>query len=153
MGVYVSGNGGAITYRDAANFMALGARSVQFCTAVMKFGLGYVDELHSGLSFLLAERGLHSVADLIGAALPHPVTDFGELSPVKKLPRVSRELCTHCGNCTRCPYQAVALDGHGAPLFDAARCIGCSLCAQRCFVGALSMAERTQEERAALSEA
>ena len=76
MGVYVSGNGGAITYRDAANFMALGAQSVQFCTAVMKFGLGYVDELHSGLSFLLAERGLNSVADLIGAALPTPNHGF-----------------------------------------------------------------------------
>src|ERR1019366_8095332 len=86
-GIPVSGNGGAMTYKDAANFLALGAQTVQFCTAVMKFGLGYVDELHSGLSHLLEERGFRSVKELIGSALPNPITDFGALSPTKKLPQ------------------------------------------------------------------
>ena len=67
-------------YRDAANFLALGAETVQFCTAVMKYGLGYVDELHSGLSYLMEERGFGSVKELIGSALPNPITDFGALS-------------------------------------------------------------------------
>jgi NADPH-dependent glutamate synthase beta subunit-like oxidoreductase/dihydroorotate dehydrogenase/Pyruvate/2-oxoacid:ferredoxin oxidoreductase delta subunit len=152
MGVTVSGNGGAMTYRDAANFMALGAETVQFCTAVMKYGLGYVDELHSGLSHLLEERGLRSVRELVGSALPDPITDFGSLSATKKVPRVAAALCEHCGNCARCPYQAVELDGRGLPRFDPARCIGCSLCAQKCFAGALSMRTRTRQELAALAE-
>ena len=42
--------------------------------AVMKYGLGYVDELHSGLSYLLEERGFRSVKELIGSALPKPIT-------------------------------------------------------------------------------
>jgi len=146
MGVTVSGNGGAISYRDAANFLALGAETVQFCTAVMKYGLGYVAELHSGLSHLLEERGMASVRELIGSALPDPVTAFESLSAAKQVPAVSAALCQHCGNCARCPYQAVALNGRGLPEFDAALCVGCSLCAQKCFAGALTMRARTEGE-------
>ncbi len=151
-GIAISGNGGAMTYKDAANFLALGAQTVQFCTAVMKYGLGYVDELHSGLSYLIQERGFGSVKELIGSALPNPITDFGALSPTKKLPQVVAELCQHCGNCVRCPYQAIALDGRGVPTFDPSHCVGCSLCAQKCFAGALSMRNRSPQELAALHE-
>ena len=70
MGIAVSGNGGPMNYKAAANFLALGAQTVQFCTIVMKYGLGIVDELHSGLSFLMEERGFKSVqrTDWLGAA-------------------------------------------------------------------------------------
>jgi NADPH-dependent glutamate synthase beta subunit-like oxidoreductase/dihydroorotate dehydrogenase/Pyruvate/2-oxoacid:ferredoxin oxidoreductase delta subunit len=152
MGITVSGNGGAMSYQDAANFLALGAQTVQFCTAVMKYGLGYVDELHCGLSYLMEQRGFRSVKELIGSALPNPITDFSALSPTKKLPRVVATLCQHCGNCTRCPYQAIVLDSHGVPTFDASHCVGCSLCAQKCFAGAISMCDRTPQELAALNE-
>jgi len=151
-GITVSGNGGAMTYRDAANFLALGAQTVQFCTAVMKYGLGYVDELHSGLSYLMEERGFRSVKELIGSALPDPITDFGALSPTKKLPQVVAALCQHCGNCARCPYQAIVLNSRGVPTFDPSHCVGCSLCAQKCFAGAISMRDRTPQERTALNE-
>jgi dihydropyrimidine dehydrogenase (NAD+) subunit PreA len=151
-GIAVSGNGGAMTYKDAANFLALGAHTVQFCTAVMKYGLGYVDELHSGLSYLMEERGFRSVKELIGSALPNPITDFAALSPTKKLPQVVAALCRHCGNCVRCPYQAIELNGRGVPMFDPGRCIGCSLCAQKCFAGAISMRDRAPQELAALKE-
>lgn len=152
MGVTVSGNGGAMSYRDAANFLALGAATVQCCTAVMKYGLGYVEELHSGLSHLLDERGFRSVRELIGSALPDPITHFDALPAKKKLPTVDAALCQECGNCTRCPYQAVTLNRHGIPRFDASRCVGCSLCAQKCFAGALVMRTRTAAELAALVE-
>lgn len=151
-GVAVSGNGGAMTYKDAANFLALGARSVQFCTAVMKYGLGYVEELHSGLSYLLEERGFRSVEELIGSALPDPITDFSALPARKKLPEVDARLCEHCGNCLRCPYQAITLKRGKVPHFDASRCVGCSLCAQKCFAGAIAMRQRTKREREAFSE-
>ncbi len=152
MGITVSGNGGAMTYKDAANFLALGAHTVQFCTAVMKYGLGYVDELHSGLSYLMDERGFRSVKELIGSALPNPITDFGALSPTKKLPQVVAALCQHCGNCTRCPYQAIELNGRGVPTFEPSHCVGCSLCAQKCFAGAIFMRDRTPQELTALKE-
>ena len=149
LGVTVSGNGGPMDYRAAAHFLALGARTVQFCTVAMKYGVHIVDELHSGLSYLMRERGIGSVEELIGRALPDPITDFMALSPTKRIPALTAELCVSCGNCTRCGYLAVSLDGDKKPLFDAALCIGCSLCAQKCFTGALAMRERTPEEQAA----
>ena len=145
-GITVSGNGGAMTYRDAANFLALGAKTVQFCTTVMKHGLGVVDELHSGLSWLLHDRGMQSVEELIGAALPQPITGFEQLSSLKKLPQVTAELCQNCGNCTRCPYLAITLDKRGVPVFDPSLCVGCSLCAQKCFANAISLRVRTRKE-------
>lgn len=152
LGVVVSGNGGPMDYKSAAHFLALGARTVQFCTIVMKHGYGIVDELHSGLSHLLEARGIPSVEALIGRALPDPVTDFMALSAVKKVSAVHAELCQHCGNCTRCPYLAVSLNADKVPETVASRCIGCSICVQKCFSGALYMRERTPEEARALVE-
>jgi NADPH-dependent glutamate synthase beta subunit-like oxidoreductase/dihydroorotate dehydrogenase/Pyruvate/2-oxoacid:ferredoxin oxidoreductase delta subunit len=153
LGVAVSGNGGPMDYKAAANFLALGARTVQFCTIVMKCGYGIVDELHSGLSYLMQERGIKSVSELIGCALPAPITGFMELSPVKKVSDVRAELCQHCGNCARCPYLAIELDSKNVPVTDPARCIGCSICVQKCFSGALYMRKRTRQELAILNEA
>jgi dihydropyrimidine dehydrogenase (NAD+) subunit PreA len=152
LGVVVSGNGGPMDYRAAANFLALGARTVQFCSAVMKYGYGIVDELHSGLSHLLQAQGLRSVEELIGRALPGPVTEFMDLPSVKQISQVDAELCVHCGNCTRCPYLAISLDDDKIPRTDAARCVGCSFCTLMCFTGALAMRDRTPDEAAALVE-
>ncbi len=153
LGVVVSGNGGPMDYMAAANFLALGARTVQFCSAVMKYGYGVVDELHSGLSHLLEARSLRSVEALIGRALPGPVTEFMQLPAAKQVSHVEPSLCVHCGNCTRCPYLAIALDAGGVPHTDPERCVGCSFCTLMCFAGALAMRDRTPEEAAALREA
>jgi dihydropyrimidine dehydrogenase (NAD+) subunit PreT len=145
--VPVSGNGGPMDYKAAAHFLALGARSVQFCTIVMKYGFGIINELNQGLSHLLEEKGLKSVEELIGIALPDPVTGFMDLSPVKKIPESDAELCMHCGNCLRCGYLAISLNKDKIPEIDVSKCIGCSLCVKKCFSGALKMRNRTPAER------
>ncbi|HAH05822.1 MAG TPA: dihydropyrimidine dehydrogenase [Elusimicrobia bacterium] len=152
LGVTVSGNGGPMDYKAAADFLALGAKTVQFCTIVMKHGYGVVGDLHSGLSHLMEERGLQSVSELVGRALPDPVTGFMELTATKKISAVDEELCQHCGNCTRCPYLAITLDEEKVPVTDPAQCIGCSICTQKCFSGALFMRERTKKELGLLRE-
>ncbi|HBA60087.1 MAG TPA: dihydropyrimidine dehydrogenase [Elusimicrobia bacterium] len=152
LGVPISGNGGPMDYKAAAHFLALGARSVQFCTVVMKYGYGIIDELNSGLSHLLEEKGYKSVGEFIGCALPNPVTGFMELTPVTGIPTVDADLCRHCGNCERCGYLAVKLDAQKVPQFDAAKCVGCSLCTKKCFSGALSMRKRTAKELAVCPE-
>jgi dihydropyrimidine dehydrogenase (NAD+) subunit PreA len=146
LGVPISGNGGPMDYKAAAHFLALGARSVQFCTVVMKYGFNVIGELESGLSHMLEEKGYKSVGDFIGCALPGPVTDFPDLTPVKNIPEVDADLCRHCGNCERCGYLAVKLDENKVPTFDASKCIGCSLCVKKCFSGALKMRKRTPAE-------
>lgn len=148
-GVVVSGNGGVMDYRAAARFLALGARSVQLCSAVMKYGVEIVDELHEGLSHLMAARGMRSVAELVGCALPSPVTPFEDLPAGGLVSALEPGMCVRCGNCTRCPYQAIALDADGFPVTDAARCVGCSFCTLQCFAGALSMRPLTAAEAAA----
>ncbi len=151
-GIEISGNGGPMNYKAAMDFLALGVKTVQFCTIAMKHGIGIIHELESGTAFYMQEQGLRSVQELIGIAQPHPVTDFMALTPVKKISSIDQEMCVLCGNCVRCPYLAIEPNEQGHLQTDPARCIGCSICAQKCFVGAISMRERTPAELEVLVE-
>jgi dihydropyrimidine dehydrogenase (NAD+) subunit PreA len=105
--VPVSGIGGIATWRDAAEFLALGARTVQVCTAVMHHGYRIVEDLIDGLDRYLARRGMASTSDLVGAALP-AFKDWGDLD----------------------------LNYHVVAVIDEAKCIGCNLCFVACHDGA-----------------
>lgn len=153
VGIEISGNGGPMDYKAAMDFLALGVRTVQFCTIVLKHGFGVIGDLESGTSWLMKERGFGSVEELIGAARPDPVVGFMDLSSKKRISDFDRDLCLSCGNCTRCPYLAVSMDGDNEPHTDPARCVGCSICSKKCFSGAIRMRDRTEQELAALSEA
>ncbi len=148
----ISGNGGPMDYKAAMNFLALGVKTVQFCTIVMKHGYGIINEIESGTAYLMQERGIKSVKELIGIAQPNAITDFMDLTPVKTISSFNHDLCVSCGNCARCPYMAIELDDRGLPSSDPAKCVGCSICALKCFVGAITMRERTPEELAMLKE-
>lgn len=152
LSVSVSGNGGPVNYLEAANFLALGVKTVQFCTLVEKYGYRVFQEICSGVSHLMADRGLKSMGELIGAALPGPIRDFMALSAVKQISTVDESLCVHCGNCTRCPYLAISLNEKKLPETDPERCVGCRMCNYLCFAGALSMRDRTKAEKEALQE-
>jgi NADPH-dependent glutamate synthase beta subunit-like oxidoreductase/dihydroorotate dehydrogenase len=151
-GIEISGNGGPMDYKAAMNFLALGVKTVQFCTIAMKYGVGIIHDLESGTAFLMQERGIKSMKELIGIAQPKPVTDFMALTATKKVSQINLDLCTSCGNCTRCGYLAISFDDKFRPWTDAAKCIGCSICAQKCFTGAIAMRDRTPEELAMLRE-
>lgn len=151
-GIEISGNGGPMNYKAAMDFLALGVKTVQFCTLVMKHGYGIINDLESGTSFLMQERGIHSMRELIGIAQPHPIIDFMALTPIKKISEANNFLCVSCGNCARCPYLAITLDNEGLPHTDPVRCIGCSICAKKCFTGAIIMRARNDEEISLLKE-
>lgn len=152
IGLTISGNGGPMNYKDAAHFLALGVKTVQFCTIVMKYGYNIFPDLCSGVSHLMQARGINSMKELIGRALPNPVLDFMDITPVKMISDVKEEYCEHCGNCSRCPYLAISYDDNKVPVTDASKCIGCSICYQKCFSGALFMRDRTEEEQKLLKE-
>jgi NADPH-dependent glutamate synthase beta subunit-like oxidoreductase/dihydroorotate dehydrogenase/Pyruvate/2-oxoacid:ferredoxin oxidoreductase delta subunit len=153
LGVVISGNGGPMDYRAAMNFLALGVRTVQFCTIVMKYGYGILGELESGTAHLMRERGIESMSALIGRAQPRSITDFMALPSTKRISQHDHEKCLSCGNCTRCPYLAIGAGDDGKLRTDPGRCIGCSICAQKCFTGAITMRDRSAPELAALKEA
>ena len=91
--------------------------------------------------------------ELIGVALPKPITDFMDLPARKKISSVHEEVCVSCGNCTRCSYLAISLDDNKHPRVDPSLCVGCSICTKKCISGALYMRERSPQELAALCEA
>ena len=151
-GIEISGNGGPMNYKAAMDFLALGVKTVQFCTIVTKHGYGIINDLESGTAFLMQERGIQSIGELIGITQPHPITDFMALSPIKTISAPDWDFCVSCGNCVRCPYLAIKLDDKRRPHTDPARCIGCSICAKKCFTGAIYMRKRTSEELVLLKE-
>ncbi|MBU3956083.1 4Fe-4S binding protein, partial [bacterium] len=76
-----------------------------------------------------------------------------DISPTKQISSLKdKEICLSCGNCARCPYQAISLDKKGFPEIDPAKCIGCSICTKKCFTGALEMRKRTPKEMKQLKE-
>ncbi len=134
--------GDPLDYRAAAELLARGAQAVLIDALVRSHGLGIVNELHGGLSYFLAERGLRSVAALVGSAPDRSPTPSGQSPRGKTVCEVDAARCTGCGNCSRCPHLAISLDAAGLPAVDPSRCAGCALCLQPCLAGALSMQQR-----------
>ena len=68
-GLPISGIGGITTWRDAAEFIALGCGTVQVCTAAMTYGFKIVQEMIDGLSDWMDEKGYASIEDFRGRAV------------------------------------------------------------------------------------
>jgi dihydropyrimidine dehydrogenase (NAD+) subunit PreA len=97
--VPISGIGGIGSWRDAAEFIALGATSVQVCTAVMHYGYRIVGDMIEGLSSYLDQKGLKSVMDLRGRAAQRYV-EWGDLDlNYKVVARIDPKLCIGCQLC------------------------------------------------------
>ena len=78
-GMPISGIGGIATWRDAAEFMALGAGTVQVCTAAMHYGFKIVEDMIDGLSNWMDEQGLPALSTTSSGA-PCPTTSTGQIS-------------------------------------------------------------------------
>jgi len=140
----ILGTGGASSWRDAVEFMSVGARCVQFCTLVMHRGFGVIDDLRSGLAHYLDETGFSSPLDIVGKALPH-IAVHDDL-PRRKMRSVIDE--ARCIGCEVC-YVACRDGGHMAidrresriPVVDPGRCVGCGLCPHVCPESCISLQE------------
>lgn len=95
----ISGIGGISSWRDAAEFIALGATSVQVCTAVMHHGFRIVEDMIEGLSNFLDERGMKSVNELRGRAVG-AFTEWGDLDlNYKVVAKINADTCIGCQKC------------------------------------------------------
>lgn len=117
-GVPISGMGGIETWRDAVEFLLLGASNLQVTTSVMQYGYRIVEDLISGLSYYMEEHRAESLYDLVGAAL-------GSIVPAERLDRATIQY----------------------PEFDGNSCIGCGRCYVSCFDGGHQAIEWKSEER------
>ncbi|KNG93470.1 NAD-dependent dihydropyrimidine dehydrogenase subunit PreA [Pseudaestuariivita atlantica] len=136
VGLPVSGIGGITTWRDAAEFMALGAGNVQVCTAAMTYGFKIVQEMISGLSEYMDEKGFSSVNEIVGRAVPN-CSDWQHLNLnyVAKA-KIDQELCIKCGRCyAACEdtsHQAIAMSDDRVFSVKDDECVACNLCVNVC---------------------
>lgn len=146
----ISGIGGISTWRDAVEFMLLGAGSVQVCTAVMHYGYRIVEDLIDGMNSYLDEKGIASVNDIVGRSVDR-VTDWGnlDLNYVVKA-HVNEDKCVRCNLCyVACEdgahqsFEFVESNGNRYPRVIEEECVGCNLCALVCpSPGAITMERR-----------
>ena len=145
-GLPISGIGGVTTWRDAAEFIALGCGAVQVCTAAMTYGFKVVQEMIRGLEDWMDAAGHKSLADFQGMAVPN-VTDWQylNLNYVTKA-QIDQDLCIKCGRCfAACEdtsHQAIAMSEDRTFSVIDEECVACNLCVDVCPVeGCITMRE------------
>jgi len=157
VGLPISGIGGIGSWRDAAEFVALGSTSLQVCTAIMHYGFRIVEDMKDGLSAYLDSKGMRSLADLRGRAVPQ-VGDWQQLDlHYKRVARIDYETCIGCNLChIACEdgaHQCIDLvdsapyglgpgrvPGKPVPKVREDDCVGCNLCSIVCPVdGCITM--------------
>jgi dihydropyrimidine dehydrogenase (NAD+) subunit PreA len=150
----ISGIGGITDWRDAVDFLALGASNVQVCTAAMVYGFRIIDDLVDGLSAFLDDKGM-TLDQLIGKAVPS-VTDWQylNLNYVEKAV-IDQDLCIQCGRChvvcEDTSHQAITHTVDGKRRFEVIddECVGCNLCVSVCPVDRCITMQQTSDDSAA----
>jgi dihydropyrimidine dehydrogenase (NAD+) subunit PreA len=95
----ISGMGGITTWQDAAEFLLLGASSLQVCTAVMHYGFRIIEDLCDGLSNWMDEKGFATIADVVGKSLTR-VSDFKNFDlSFRAVARIDQQKCIRCDLC------------------------------------------------------
>lgn len=147
----ISGIGGISQWRDAAEFMALGAGTVQVCTAIMHHGFRIVDDMIDGLNAYLDSKNMRDVNALCGRAVAK-IDDWENLDlNFRRVARINHDTCIGCNLCYiacedgahqcidllspetlgiglgpgRVPHKAV-------PKVREDDCVGCNLCTLVC---------------------
>ncbi len=139
-GLPISGIGGIGNWRDAIDFIALGAGCVQVCTAAMVYGFKIVQDMNDGLSNYMDEMGFQSVSEIVGRAIP-TVSDWRylNLNHISKAV-IDQATCIQCGRChIACEdtsHQAIGIstDHAGQRRYTVMEeeCVGCNLCVTVC---------------------
>jgi dihydropyrimidine dehydrogenase (NAD+) subunit PreA len=169
-GVPISGMGGISTWKDAAEFLLLGASSLQVCTAVMHYGFRIIEDLCDGLGRWMDLKGFQTIEDVVGKSLQR-ISDFKDFDlSFRAIARINSELCIKCDLCYvacndtahQCidlvdvagnvvsPYRYdvrsngkhAAVSTRPQPVVREEDCVGCRLCYNVCPVeGCIEMVE------------
>jgi len=159
-GVPISGMGGIASWKDAAEFLLLGATSVQVCTTVMHYGFRIVEDLCDGLSNWMDDKGFASIDQFRGKSLGR-VSDFKSFNlAFRAVAHINPARCIRCNLCyvacndtahqcidlvtadgkrmeplaydVRSNGKQEALDARPQPQVREEDCVGCRLCYNVC---------------------
>lgn len=151
----LSGIGGISNWRDAVEFMLMGATGVQVCTAAMHHGFSIVEDMIDGLNNYLDEKGILSVTELIGKSV-EKYSDWGNLDlNYQTVAKINTDICINCNKCHiacedtahQCIDMLTDPKGNKYLKVREADCVGCNLCSIVCpEEGAISMIELPREK-------
>ena len=152
VGIPISGIGGIENWKDAVEFILLGATSVQVCTAVMHYGFGIIREMVTGLERYMDEKGFKTLDDFRGKALQN-IMHWEDLNlKYKVVAEIHEEKCIGCQLCyTACEdgaHQAIGLStdpNNRIPSIIEENCVGCNLCSLVCPVEGCITMERKDD--------
>ncbi|RAP78050.1 NAD-dependent dihydropyrimidine dehydrogenase subunit PreA [Paenibacillus montanisoli] len=149
--VPISGIGGISDWRDAVEFMLMGATGVQVCTAVMHHGFRIIEDMLDGLNTYLDRKGIARVGELTGRSVER-YTEWGNLDlNYAVTARIDTETCISCNKCYiacedtahQCIDRLTDAEGRSYLKVREEDCVGCNLCAIVCPVeGAIEMVEQ-----------
>ena len=127
----ISGIGGIEDWSSAVEYIMVGAKTLQICTAVMWRGFSIIKDLNEGVTKFMERKGYATLEDIVGEALPK-ITTWTALSKLPPLvARVIEERCTGCKDCViACAdggYVAIQMRGKVATI-NVKKCDGCGLC-------------------------
>ncbi|MHA2210649.1 MAG: NAD-dependent dihydropyrimidine dehydrogenase subunit PreA [Candidatus Thorarchaeota archaeon] len=131
----ISGIGGIEDWKSATEYLMVGAKTLQVCTAAMWYGFGIIKDMKDGLDSFMERKGYESIEDVVGKALPKLTTweALSKLSPV--IASVIDDKCTGCKKCViACAdggFLAIQMR-EGKAIVNAEKCDGCGLCAVIC---------------------
>jgi dihydropyrimidine dehydrogenase (NAD+) subunit PreA len=137
--VPVSGIGGISSWKDAVEFMLLGATTLQVCTAAMKYGFRIIEDMCDGLNNWMNDKGFQTIDEFIGKSVPR-LTSWDKLDMNYHIvARINQDKCIHCGlcyiGCEDGSHQAINLS-YGNPYntysIKEDECVGCNLCKLVC---------------------
>ncbi len=147
-GIPISGIGGITNWRDAVEFLLLGASSVQVCTEVMLKGYRIVEDMIEGLERYMVEHNFEKLDDFIGKAVP-TYEEWGNLDMNYEIvAKIDANKCIGCQLCMVACHDGAHQcihpnpDGTRVPIVDEDECVGCNLCQIVCPVpGCIDMVE------------
>jgi dihydroorotate dehydrogenase subfamily 1 len=95
-GVEISGIGGIETGFDAAQFMLLGASTVQICTGAMLRGYEIISELKEELAKFMTDQKFTNIREFVGKSLPY-FTTHHDLVDRQRAAREAKEAARGAG--------------------------------------------------------
>ncbi|MBM4342186.1 MAG: NAD-dependent dihydropyrimidine dehydrogenase subunit PreA [Deltaproteobacteria bacterium] len=129
----ISGIGGVCNWRDAVEFILLGATSVQVCTEVMLKGYRIVEDMIDGLNHYMDSHGFATIDQMVGKAVP-AYSEWGDLDlNYETVAKIDATKCIGCQVCVAACHDGAhqclhPQAGTRVPRVDESECVGCNLC-------------------------